>query len=82
MCRTFPTCEAIDVVMKRIAGEIGSAADELADVEAHVAAMIGGAAPTNGFERLQSLDRLGQQLRKRLGGGRTHAPAAAEPELW
>lgn len=63
MCRTFPTCEAVDVVMKRIAVEIGSAADELADVEAHVAAMVGGAAPTNGFERLQALDRLGQQLR-------------------
>ena len=63
MCRTFPTCEAVDVVMQRIAVEIGSAADELAGVEAHVAAMIGGSAPTDGYERLQALDRLGQQLR-------------------
>jgi hypothetical protein len=115
MCRTFPTCESIDVVMQRLATEIGSAADELAGVEAHVAALVGGSAPTDGYERLQSLDRLGQQLRtleaflsaaapcecgrldieaaldtvwlesvrKRLGGGRTPAPAApAEPELW
>lgn len=63
MCRTFPTCEAVDVVMQRIAAEIGSAADELAGVEAHVAALVGGSAPTDGYERLQALDRLGQQLR-------------------
>jgi hypothetical protein len=115
MCRTFPTCESIDVVMQRLAAEIGSAANDLADVEAQVAAMVGGA-PLTGVERLQALDRLGQQLRaleaflhaatlcacgridietaldrvwlegvrKRLGGGRTHAheKAVAEPELW
>ena len=34
MCRTFPTCETVDVVMQRIAAEIGSAADVLAVVEA------------------------------------------------
>lgn len=63
MCRTFPTCEAVDVVMQRIAAEIGSAADALAVVEADVAAIIGGAKLTDGFERLQALDHLGQQLR-------------------
>lgn len=62
MCRTFPTCEPVSVVMQRIAAEIGSAADDLAAIEADVAATIGGAA-AGGSERLQSLDRLGQQLR-------------------
>ena len=63
MCRTFPTCETVDVVMQRIAAEIGSAADTLAVVEADVAAMVSGVKPAEGFERLQALDHLGQQLR-------------------
>jgi hypothetical protein len=63
MCRPFPTCETVDVVMQRIAAEIGSAADDLAAVEAHVAAAVGGAVTAGGLVQLQSLDRLGQQLR-------------------
>ncbi len=63
MCRTFPTCEPVSVVMQRIAAEIGSAADDLAAIESDVATMVSGTPTNSGFERLQSLDRLGQQLR-------------------
>lgn len=63
MCCTFPTCEPMSIVLERIAVEVGSTADELAHVETHVAAMIEGAGPAEGFEQLQALDRLGQQLR-------------------
>lgn len=113
MCRTFPTCEPVDVVLQRLACEISSAADDLQALEGQVASLVG-ASTADGFERLQSLDRLGQQLRtleaflggikpcacgrvdieegldrvwleavrRRLGGARTHAVAASEPELW
>lgn len=63
MCRTFPTCEPVDVVMKRVAAEIASAADDLSGVEAHVVAMIDGKPSAEGSEQLQCLDRLSQQLR-------------------
>ncbi len=49
--------------MQRIAAEIGSAADDLAGVEAQVASAGERSGPTDGYERLQALDRLGQQLR-------------------
>jgi hypothetical protein len=62
MCRTFPTCEPVEVVLQRLAFEIGSAADDLQALEGQVASMLGGA-PAEGMERLQSLDRLGQHLR-------------------
>lgn len=60
---TFPTCESIGIVLERIAVEVGSTADELGHIETHVATMIEGARPADGFEQLQALDRLGQQLR-------------------
>lgn len=63
MCCTFPTCEPIGIVMERVAVEVGSTANELAHIESHVATMIEGAAPEDGVEQLQALDRLGQQLR-------------------
>lgn len=62
MCRTFPTCEPVEVVMRRLTSEIRSAADDLAGLEAHVASVIG-KGTVEGMEHLQSLDRLGQQLR-------------------
>ncbi|MFT3722234.1 MAG: hypothetical protein QM773_01515 [Hyphomonadaceae bacterium] len=62
MCRTFPTCETVDVVMQRVAGELGSAANDLAALESDVASLIGGA-NVEGMLRLQALDRIGQQLR-------------------
>jgi hypothetical protein len=62
MCRTFPTCEPVDVVMQRLTFEIRSAADDLAGLEAQVASLLGKGA-SEGMEQLQSLDRLGQQLR-------------------
>jgi hypothetical protein len=64
MCRTFPTCESIDTVLKRVAVEIRSAADDLSAIEADVAEAVSCApARPERFERLQSLDRLVQQLR-------------------
>ncbi len=62
MCRTFPTCEPVDVVLQRLASEIASAADDLQALEGEIAKLVA-AAPADGFERLQSLDRLSQQLR-------------------
>ena len=62
MCRTFPTCEPVDVMMTRVAGELNSAANDLAALEGEVAALIG-EANVEGMLRLQALDRIGQQLR-------------------
>ena len=62
MCRTFPTCESMDVILHRISAEIGSTADDLQEIEGQVASIIGGT-NVDSLERLQSLDRLGQQLR-------------------
>lgn len=61
MCRTFPTCESVDVVMQRVAAELGSAAKDLAALEGEVAALIG-EANVEGMLRLQALDRINQQL--------------------
>ncbi len=61
MCRTFPTCEPVDVVMQRVAVELGSAARDLAALEGEVAALIG-EANVEGMLRLQALDRINQQL--------------------
>jgi hypothetical protein len=63
MCRTSSTCEPTDVVMGRVAAEIRSTADDLALIEADVAGLLAGKASPDGILRLQSLDRLGQQLR-------------------
>ncbi len=114
MCNPFPSCETVETVLQRVASEIGSAADDLGALEQSVADLVVSAGQASSLEQLQSLDRLGQQLRtlevflraatpcscgrvdidraldevwlegvrKRLGGGKTAAPVAAEPELW
>jgi hypothetical protein len=58
------TLAPADVVLKRVAAELGAAASELAAVEAHVAALIGhGLVDLAETEQLQALDRINQQLR-------------------
>jgi hypothetical protein len=52
----------MDVILHRISTEIGSTADDLQEIEGQVASIIGGT-NVDSLERLQSLDRLGQQLR-------------------
>ncbi len=73
MCRTFPTCESVDVVMQRVAAELGSAARDLAGLEGEVAALIG-EANVEGMLRLQALDRINQQLQVLETFLRTAAP--------
>lgn len=63
MCRVFPTCEPIGIVMSRVAAEVSSAADELAGIEADIADLASGSASPRAHERLQAVDRLVQQLR-------------------
>jgi hypothetical protein len=64
MCNLFPTCEPAEIVLHRIAEEIGSVATGLSAVETHVSNLIGAAAaPVKDLEQLQALDRLGQHLR-------------------
>jgi hypothetical protein len=53
-----------DIVLKRVAAELGAAAADLAAVEAHVAALVGhGLSDHADAENLQALDRVNQQLR-------------------
>lgn len=57
------TASARDV-LRRVASEVGAAAEALAAVEAQVAALVAVVAPGEGaVEKLQTLDRLTQQMR-------------------
>jgi hypothetical protein len=54
----------VDTVLQRVASELGTAASEIADLEARLAGLIGsGHGDVAEIEQLQALDRLGQQLR-------------------
>ena len=60
---SVPSCESVETVMLRIAAEIGIAASDLAAVETQVVdALTTGSASAN-LDQLQSIDRIGQQLR-------------------
>ena len=51
-------------VLRRVASEVGAAAEALALVEAQVAALMAVVSPGDGaVEKLQALDRLTQQMR-------------------
>lgn len=51
-------------VLRRVASEVGAAAEGLALIEAQVAALVTAAAPGgDAVEKLQALDRLTQQMR-------------------
>jgi hypothetical protein len=63
MCLLLPTCEPLDIVMQRVAAEVSYAADELSGIESDVADLVSGRALPQANERLQTLDRLVQQLR-------------------
>lgn len=64
MCEPALLSTPVETVLQRVASELGSAASELADIEARLAAMIGsGFGEAADFEQLQTLDRLGQQMR-------------------
>lgn len=51
-------------VLRRVASEVGAAAEALSLMEAHVSALMAAAAPGgDALEKLQTLDRLTQQMR-------------------
>jgi hypothetical protein len=64
MCDALPRCETPETVMRRVAGEITAAANDLDRVEACVAGMVEAGQPgAADVVQLQALDRVGQQLR-------------------
>jgi hypothetical protein len=56
---TAPAAE----VLRRVASEVGAAAEGLALVEAQVSALLTAAGPGPAAEKLQALDKLTQQMR-------------------
>jgi hypothetical protein len=63
MCVSVPTCESVETVMLRVAAEIGVAARDLAAVESQVVDALAKRSASANLDQLQSIDRIGQQLR-------------------
>jgi hypothetical protein len=64
MSNAVHACEPFETVMLRVAAELGAVANDLAGVENRVATILQGAPDRkNDVAQLQSLDRIGQQLR-------------------
>ena len=63
MCVSVPSCETIETVMLRVAAEIRVAAKDLAVVEAQVVDALSTGSALANLDQLQSIDRIGQQLR-------------------
>jgi hypothetical protein len=63
MAADFPSCERPEVVMQRIAVELGDAACELAAVEGAIAGLIESRDLPADLDHFQALDRIGQKLR-------------------